>query len=117
MEEIYLPVLSHFQNGNVWTASGGLLRYQLTPGEESITAQVWEGPWCLAESRVEAEKGFPMTEEGLAGLTAWLGEWTACMATRPKRSLMETLEVRDALRAERKAQQEAAAVAATEQTG
>ena len=24
-EELFLPVLSHFENGNFWTASGGVL--------------------------------------------------------------------------------------------
>ena len=26
-EELFLPVLSHFENGNFWTASGGAVSY------------------------------------------------------------------------------------------
>ena len=47
-EELFLPVLSHFENGNFWTASGGALRSQVVPetGESPrLTAAVWEGPW------------------------------------------------------------------------
>ena len=38
MEEYFLPVLSHFQNGNIWTGSDRRLRYRLVPGEEVISA-------------------------------------------------------------------------------
>ena len=43
-EELFLPVLSHFENGNFWTASGGALRCRVEPdtGENPrLTAQVW----------------------------------------------------------------------------
>ena len=54
MEEMFLPVLSHFQNGNAWTGSGGRLRYQLGPGEETLAARVWE---AAAPVLGEAGKG------------------------------------------------------------
>ena len=47
MEEVFLPVLSHFQNGNAWTGSGGRLRYRLVPESEIISAEVWEGPFAM----------------------------------------------------------------------
>ena len=50
MEELFLPVLSHFQNGNFWTASGGRMQCRVDPGEEALTAQVWEGPWNQGDS-------------------------------------------------------------------
>ena len=31
MDELFLPVLSHFENGNFWTASGGRMRYRVDP--------------------------------------------------------------------------------------
>ena len=61
-EAIFLPVLSHFENENFWTASGGRMRYRVDPvkGDEenppSLTAQVWEGPWRLQDSTVEETK-------------------------------------------------------------
>ena len=54
-EELFLPVLSHFENGNFWTASGGALRYKVVPdtGESPrLTAEVWEGPWRYQDSTV-----------------------------------------------------------------
>ena len=94
-EELFLPVLSHFENGNFWTASGGALRCRVEPdtGENPrLTAQVWEGPWSLRDSRVEETQEFPLTEEGLEALRAWLLRWRETMA--------EAIAARDARRAE-----------------
>ena len=105
-EAIFLPVLSHFDNGNFWTASGGRMRYRVDPvkGDEenppSLTAQVWEGPWRLQDSTVEETKSFPMTEEGLEELGSWGLVWQETINARPPRSLKETLQARDARRAE-----------------
>ena len=33
-QELFLPVLSHFENGNFWTASGGRMRYRVDPVKE-----------------------------------------------------------------------------------
>ena len=105
-EAIFLPVLSHFENDNFWTASGGRMRYRVDPvkGDEehppSLTAQVWEGPWRLQDSTVEETKSFPMTEEGLEGLRAWVLAWQQTINARPERSLAETIQARDARRVE-----------------
>ena len=75
-EELFLPVLSHFENGNFWTASGGALRYKVVPdtGESPrLTAEVWEGPWRYQDSTVEETKEFPLSEEGLEELRGWPG--------------------------------------------
>ena len=82
-EELFLPVLSHFENGNFWTASGGAMRCRVdadTGESPHLTAQVWEGPWRLQDSRVEETREFPLTEEGLAGLRAceWFNTAAAC---------------------------------------
>ena len=76
-EELFLPVLSHFENGNFWTASGGALRYKVVPdtGESPrLTAEVWEGPWRYQDSTVEETKEFPLSEEGLEELRAVLDD-------------------------------------------
>ena len=102
-EELFLPVLSHFENGNFWTASGGALRYRVEPdtGENPrLTAQVWEGPWSLRDSRVEETQEFPLTEEGLEALRAWLLRWRETMNARPKKTRAEAIAARDARRAE-----------------
>ena len=108
-EELFLPVLSHFENGNFWTASGGALRYKVVPdtGESPrLTAEVWEGPWRYQDSTVEETKEFPLSEEGLEELRGWLARWRTEMNARPKKTLEETL----AARAARRAELEAAAV-------
>ena len=105
VQELFLPVLSHFENGNFWTASGGRMRYRVDPVKEedvwtSLKAQVWEGPWRLQDSTVEETKSFPMTEEGLEELRSWVLVWQETINARPPRSLKETLQARDARRAE-----------------
>ncbi len=87
-EELFLPVLSHFENGNFWTASGGALRYKVVPdtGESPrLTAEVWEGPWRYQDSTVEETKEFPLSEEGLEELRGWLARWRTEMNARPKK--------------------------------
>lgn len=109
MDAFFLPVLSHFQNGNFWTASGGILRYRVLPEEDALTAEVWEGPWSYQDSQVEEKRSFPMSEEGLEALRRWLADWRTAMDARPKRSLDETIRLRDELRARRAAEQAGAA--------
>ena len=103
MEEIFLPVLSHFKNGNFWTASGGRMQYKVVPGEELLTAEVWEGPWNHGDSPMEEQKEFPLSEEGLAELRVWLADWRERINARPTRSLEETIRMRDEYRAGRAA--------------
>ena len=95
MAELFLPVLSHFQNDNPWSASAGRLRYRILPtqGKDGaggvLTAQVWEGPWAFEFSTVEEEKVFPLTQEGLDALPPWLEGWRQAIEARPKRTLAE----------------------------
>ena len=74
MEDFFLPVLSHFQNENFWTASAGALRYRVTPREEGLAAEVWEGPWRYEDSRVEETRTFPLSDEGLEELRTVLDD-------------------------------------------
>ena len=109
MDELFLPVLSHFENGNFWTASGGRMRYRVDPepGEElQLAARVWEGPWSLADSPVEEETRFPLSEEGLEALRAWALGWQKTINARPPKTLAETIAARDAFRAAREAEKE-----------
>lgn len=96
MEALYLPVLSHFQNGNLWTGSDRRLRYRIVPGEETITAEVWEGPWAYELSQVEERTEYPMDEAGLTALGAWITAWSDTINARPARSLADTIRDRDA---------------------
>ena len=84
MEDFFLPVLSHFQNENFWTASAGALRYRVTPREEGLAAEVWEGPWRYEDSRVEETRTFPLSDEGLEELRRWLTGWRDAIGQRPR---------------------------------
>ena len=81
--EIFLPVLHHFENGNVFTGSCGALRFKVTPavvrnGREvdlaasTIRAEYWHGPMCYECSEIEGEKTFPMSTEGRQAMQEWL---------------------------------------------
>ena len=83
-EDLFLPVLHSFENGNTFTGSYGSMRFKATPNvvmltpkevnlpESSIRAEVWHGPLCYEKSEMEDERTFPMSEEGRAELHAWL---------------------------------------------
>ena len=84
MNEIYLPVFHHFENGNIFTGSSGPFRYKITPNvvmatpkeldhaASSIKAEYWHGPLCYERSRIEGERTFPMSPEGRAEMQTWL---------------------------------------------
>ena len=91
MEALFLPVLSHFQNQNTWTASVGRLRYRAVPGGEDLTGEVWEGPWCYELSEIEEKKVFPLSEEGIEALRAWVLGWSETVNARPGRTMAEDL--------------------------
>lgn len=95
MAELFLPVLSHFQNKNPWSASAGRLRYRILPtvaGEEgggTLTVEVWEGPWAYEFSTVEETRTFPLSEEGLEALPSFLLRWAETVNARPRRTMAE----------------------------
>ena len=103
MAEFFMPVLSHFQNENPWSASAGRLHYLITPvvprDEEKVpvlegatlTVEVWEGPWAYELSTVEENKTFPLTEEGIATIPAYLESWYQTVQARPQRTLEENI--------------------------
>ena len=105
MEEFFLPVLSHFLNGNFWTASAGRVRYRAVPSEDksTLTAQVWEGPYGFAFSQIEEEAAFPLSQEGLDALRAWAVGWAETINARPRRTLAEDLARREAALAQKAA--------------
>lgn len=112
MEVMFLPVLSHFQNENIWIASDGRLRYQVTPTtvagedgaeEQVLTAEIWEGPWSREFSVIEEVEEFPMTEDGIEDLRAWLILESMEINDRPDKSLEENMARREAAIQARKA--------------
>lgn len=103
MAEFFMPVLSHFQNENPWSSSAGRLRYWITPvipkdenkepllEEATLQVQVWEGPWERSFSTIEETKTFPLTEEGIASIPAYLDVWAQAVNGRPERTMAENI--------------------------
>lgn len=103
MAELFMPVLSHFNNENHWSARIGRLHYWITPviperedkdtiPEGSVLrVQVWEGPWAREFSVIEEEKDFPLSQEGIDSIPAYLEAWHKTVEARPQRSLEENI--------------------------
>ena len=84
MNNIYLPVFHHFENGNIFTGSCNMFRYKITPdvimatpkevdhAASSMKAEYWRGPLCYELSPIEGEKTFPLSPEGRAEMQTWL---------------------------------------------
>ena len=85
-KEIFLPVLHWFDAKNPFSGSCGDFRFMLKPNvvmatpkevdfeQSTIKAEFWHGPFCYEKSTMEAEKVFPLTEEGRLAMKAWLEE-------------------------------------------
>lgn len=84
MPELFLPTLHTFAMNNIFTGSWGIFRFRAAPNiimlnpkevdmeQSSIHAEFWHGPFCYEKSTMEGERTFPMSQEGLADLKAWL---------------------------------------------
>lgn len=84
--EIFLPVLHSFENGNVFTGSHGTLRYKITPNivkanpkevdmeQSTITAEYWHGELCYEMSEIEGEQTYPMSAQSREAIRTWLWE-------------------------------------------
>ena len=84
MADLYIPNLHSFAMGNIFTGSCGAFRFAIFPNvtkasqkevdfaNSSMTAKFWHGAFCLEKSTVEAEKDFPLSEEGRLEMKAWL---------------------------------------------
>ncbi len=86
MEPLFLPVLHSFENNNIFTGSFGALRFRVTPSitmktpkevdmeASSMKCELWHGEYCYEKSQMEAEKTFPLSEQGRQDMQAWLEE-------------------------------------------
>ena len=78
MSSIYLPTLLFWENGNSWYGSLGQARFFLKPetleGEDApqITARLWRGPLAMEVSEILDTARFPVSQEGLEAVAAWL---------------------------------------------
>ena len=74
MEEVFIPTLSFWENGNTWYGSLGQARFFLQPQEGALTVQLWRGPLTKELSEILEERSFSLDQEGLEQLAAWLKE-------------------------------------------
>ncbi len=86
MNEIFLPTLHTFANGNIFTGSYGLLRFRAKPEivmlsakevdmeKSTVMVQLWHGEFCYDKSEMEKEQTFQLSEEGLLAMREWLWE-------------------------------------------
>ena len=80
-----IPTLLFWENGNTWYGSKGNTRFfiqPITPAQSDeeptpppspvLQAELWEGPMAKQYSQITATASFPLSQEGLEQLTAWL---------------------------------------------
>lgn len=85
MNDILIPTLLFWENGNTWYGSKGEARFFLQPvrheppendpegaAHTTLEAELWRGPLTKALSEVIATASFPLSEEGLAQVVDWL---------------------------------------------
>lgn len=72
MSEIFIPTMLFWENGNTWYGSLGNARFYIAPQEEQLHVQLWRGELTKELSEIEEEIDFPLSEEGLEQMTAWL---------------------------------------------
>lgn len=90
MQELYLPVLSHYENDNGWTGSQGNMNFEIErPVEGKMRVVTWYGPFSRKYAREEAESSFDMTEGGIAAMRGWLLEQARQMEADPPRTMEE----------------------------
>lgn len=71
-EQIFIPTLSHWEYGNEWSGERGQARFLIVPEDGQMKAEMWLGPLCHDYAQVELTETFPISEEGLQSMAAWI---------------------------------------------
>ena len=64
MASVYLPSLSHWEFGNFWSGSKG----------KEMLVELWDQDVCRELAEITETKTFPVTQEGLDAMRAFLEE-------------------------------------------
>lgn len=81
MNDVLIPTLLFWENGNSFYGSKGQARFFIRPvqPEDSqfeatprLEVELWRGPLMKQLSEILDTTSFPLSEEGLSQLTAWL---------------------------------------------
>ena len=100
-EQMWLPSLSHFTNGNGWSGSEGVLRFEIEkPKDGLLTVVLWQDPFTRKYAEELDRAQFPITDGGRAEMMAWLMERTVQMNAAPPRSLQQLRDWRDKVKAD-----------------
>ena len=94
MNDILLPTLLFWENGNSFYGSKGLARFYIQPikrepgaedpeGENrtELAVELWKGPLAKGLSEILDPASFPLSEEGLVQTVQWLERWAAQLNT------------------------------------
>lgn len=87
MNDIFIPTMLFWENGNTWYGSKGLARFYIqtvkheppegdpeAKANTTLEVELWKGPLTKALSEITATASFPLSEEGLVQTTQWLEE-------------------------------------------
>ncbi len=82
MNDIMIPTLLFWENGNDWYGSKGNARFYIKPvtqemegdqpDQHTLEVELWRGPYEKALSEILETASFPLSDEGLAQIVAWL---------------------------------------------
>lgn len=74
--ELFLPSLPHWEFGNFWSGSKDGTRYYITvsDGEQGkqMLVELWEKDVCRELADITETRTFPVTQEGLDEMRAFL---------------------------------------------
>ena len=71
-DQIFIPTLSHWEYGNEWSGERGRARFLIVPADGQMNVEMWLGPMAREFSQPELTASFPISEEGIRDMTAWL---------------------------------------------
>lgn len=84
MNDIMIPTMLFWENGNTWYGSKGNARFYIQPVRQEmpddqrdqwiLEVELWRGPLEKALSEILDAASFPLSEEGLDQTVAWLEE-------------------------------------------
>ena len=83
MNNIHIPALLFWENGNSWYGSLENARFYIRPeaseeGEDKrLSIRLWQGALAMELSTIIASASFPLSEEGLVLAAQWLEEQAA----------------------------------------
>jgi len=87
LNDILIPTMLFWENGNTWYGSKGLARFFIKPvkheppenepeasSHTTLDVELWRGPLTRELSEILDTASFPLSEEGLEELVHWLEE-------------------------------------------